>query len=302
MELSAKKEGISFAFLLINFRNNTVQKMISQRFQEMGTSQRRVSFSEPGQHKKDASIKPRDGIPQPRTRSFKEDKKESKGLQWHFSNQMKEDYDSRDIEFATAVASAAFAIRSHEEAELQYQIKKKESQETPMTKVKSRKDETAALASSITRRLSNKETSNPGQSSIKKPMGNEKKDSVTGIPLPPPRRSLVPTKADVWERNKMEKIRKRYQKSKSSVLDWENEKKLLAKLHMEKEKAELERKKSVFSRYYQEKIVQIDRIAGGAKTQLEEKRRKEENKARDTANRIRSTGRLPVTCFCFQCH
>ncbi|KAG7037131.1 hypothetical protein SDJN02_00753, partial [Cucurbita argyrosperma subsp. argyrosperma] len=40
MELSAKKEGISFAFLLINFRNNTVQKMISQRFQEMGTSQR----------------------------------------------------------------------------------------------------------------------------------------------------------------------------------------------------------------------------------------------------------------------
>ncbi|KAG7037130.1 hypothetical protein SDJN02_00752, partial [Cucurbita argyrosperma subsp. argyrosperma] len=133
-------------------------------------------------------------------------------------------------------------------------------------------------------------------------MGNEKKDSVTGIPLPPPRRSLVPTKADVWERNKMEKIRKRYQKRKSSILDWENEKKLLAKLHMEKEKAELERKKSVFSRYYQEKIVQIDRIAGGARTQLEEKRRKEENKARDTANRIRSTGRLPVTCFCFQCH
>ena len=75
---------------------------------------------------------------------------------------MNEDYDSRDIEFATAVASAAFAIRSHEEAELQYQIKKKESQETPMTKVKSRKDEMATLASSITRRLSNKETNNPG--------------------------------------------------------------------------------------------------------------------------------------------
>lgn len=49
----------------------------------------------------------------------------------------------------------------------------------------------------------------PGQSSIKKPTGHEK-DSITGIPLPPPRRSLVETRADVWERHNMEKIRKRY--------------------------------------------------------------------------------------------
>lgn len=49
-----------------------------------------------------------------------------------------------------------------------------------------------------------------GMSSMKKPLGREKKDSGTGTPLPPPRRSLVPTKADVWERNKMEKINKRY--------------------------------------------------------------------------------------------
>lgn len=57
-----------------------------------------------------------------------------------------------------------------------------------------------------------------GQSSIKKPMGQEKiKESMTGIPILPPRRSLVPTKADVWERNKMEKISKRYILSASSV-------------------------------------------------------------------------------------
>lgn len=76
---------------------------------------------------------------------------------------MNEDYDSRDIEFATAVASAAFAIRSQEETDLQYQKKKRESLETPMKKVKSRKDETAAFPPSVTRRLSNKETTNPGK-------------------------------------------------------------------------------------------------------------------------------------------
>lgn len=67
-------------------------------------------------------------------------------------------------------------------------------------------------------------------------------------------------------------------------------------------KAELERKKVLFQQYYQDNIVRIDQIAGGARAQLEEKRRKEEKKARETANRIRSTGRLPVTCFCFQYH
>ncbi|XP_038893935.1 uncharacterized protein LOC120082729 [Benincasa hispida] len=265
-------------------------------------SQRRVSFSDSGQHKKDASIKRRDGIPQKKTRSFKEDKKESKKLKWYFSNQMNEDYDSSDIELATAVASAAFAIRSQEETDLQYQKKKRESLEASISKVKSRKDNTPAFAPSITKRLSNKETTNPGQSSIKKPMEQEKKESMTGIPIPPPRRSLVPTRADVWERNKMEKINKRYHKIKASILVWENERKMRAKLHMEKKKVELEHKKALFLQYYQDNIARIDQIAGGARAQLEEKRKREENKARETANRIRSTGRLPVTCFCLQYH
>ncbi|XP_008447778.2 remorin [Cucumis melo] len=270
------------------------------------TSQRRVSFSDSGQQKRDPTIKPRDGIPQKKTRSFKEDKKESKKLQWYFSNQMNEDYDSKNIEFATAVASAAFAIRSKEETDLQYQKKKRESMEASITKVKSRKDDTAAFAPRITRPLSKKETqtTNPGQSSIKRPMEQEKRESVTGIPKPPapPRRSLIPSRADVWERNKMERISKRYLKIKASILAWENEKKMHAKLHMEKKKDELERKKALFQQYYHENIARIDQIAGGARAHLEEKRKREEKKARETANRIRSTGRLPVTCFCFQYH
>ncbi|KAL0535667.1 hypothetical protein IC582_030008 [Cucumis melo] len=78
---------------------------------------------------------------------------------------MNEDYDSKNIEFATAVASAAFAIRSKEETDLQYQKKKRESMEASITKVKSRKDDTAAFAPRITRPLSKKETqtTNPGK-------------------------------------------------------------------------------------------------------------------------------------------
>ncbi|XP_022923783.1 uncharacterized protein LOC111431392 [Cucurbita moschata] len=260
------------------------------------TFQRRPSFSDSGRHNKDASIKPRDGIPQQKTRSSKEGthKKESKKLRWYFANEMNEDYDSRDLEFATAAASAAFAIRSQEETDLQYQKNKSGSLETPLTKVKTRKDD-------ITRRPSNKETTNPGQSSIKKPTGHEK-DSMTGIPLSPPRRSLVETRADVWERHNMEKIRKRYEKIKLSIHAWENKKKMHAKLHKEKKMAELENKKALFLQNYQDNIVRIDQITEGARAQLEQKRIREEKKARETANRIRSTGRLPVTCFCIQYH
>lgn len=67
-------------------------------------------------------------------------------------------------------------------------------------------------------------------------------------------------------------------------------------------KAELENKKALFLQNYQDNIVRIDQITEGARAQLEQKRRREEKKARETANRIRSTGRLPVTCFCIQYH
>lgn len=78
---------------------------------------------------------------------------------------MSQDYDSEDIGFKTAVAAAAFAIHSLEEAELAIQKKMREELETSGTMIKSRKDDsTADLPSSgrATRRFSNMGLENAG--------------------------------------------------------------------------------------------------------------------------------------------
>lgn len=65
------------------------------------------------------------------------------------------DYDSQESEFATAVAAAAFAIHSMEQAELQYQKERRKSLEItrtntlPDTKIR-------PSSGAATRRLSNK--------------------------------------------------------------------------------------------------------------------------------------------------
>lgn len=43
----------------------------------------------------------------------------------------------------------------------------------------------------------------------------------------------------------------------------------------------------------------IEQIAGGARLKAEEKREKKEIKAREKANKIRTTGKEPKTCCCF---
>ena len=53
------------------------------------------------------------------------------------------------------------------------------------------------------------------------------------------------------------------------------------------------------TQHYGNKVARIDKIAQGALTQLEDKRSKEVSKAREKANKIRKTGRVPVKCFCF---
>lgn len=43
----------------------------------------------------------------------------------------------------------------------------------------------------------------------------------------------------------------------------------------------------------------IGQIAVGARAQAEERKRNDELKAKEKANRIRTTGKIPKTCFCF---
>ncbi|KAJ6891607.1 hypothetical protein NC651_024952 [Populus alba x Populus x berolinensis] len=63
--------------------------------------------------------------------------------------------------------------------------------------------------------------------------------------------------------------------------------------------SELERIRSRALKQFHDDIVDIDQIAGGAKAKAAERQRNEEFKAKEKANTIRKTGKLPRTCFCF---
>lgn len=52
-------------------------------------------------------------------------------------------------------------------------------------------------------------------------------------------------------------------------------------------------------RKYQDTMKYIDEIAGGARAQSHERLRNEELRAKEKANKIRTTGKLPGVCSCF---
>ena len=83
-----------------------------------------------------------------------------------FWSQVSEDYDSGDIEIATAATAVAFAIHSLEEAELVIQNKRREDLETSRTKIKSRKDDSSMglpSAGGATTTFSNTEMKSAGK-------------------------------------------------------------------------------------------------------------------------------------------
>ncbi|XP_050151560.1 remorin 1.4-like isoform X1 [Malus sylvestris] len=218
--------------------------------------------------------------------------------------------DAQDIELATAVASAAFAIHSNEEPKLQYRKGTRES--IPIPRTKSLQDMTTGRPNKETRNnvdeVSRKKTMDqrelpsryPNRASSSRPStpGNgyqNQRGSSVG-------RNDVETKPDAWERAQMKKIQRRYEKVKATIVAWENEKKMQAKAKMERRKNEIEQRRARNMQHYQIKQARIDQIAGGARAQAEEKRRNEESKVKEKAKRIRSTGKAPATCFCFTCN
>lgn len=233
--------------------------------------------------------------------------------------------DAQDVEFSTAVAAAAFAIHSNEEARLQYQKGMRESLQ--ISRTKTLQDAMAGRPSSgeLNRRLSNKEAKNAGEASMRKPVGQDQRTLKSAFPSRYPNRAsstrpstpadgyqnrkgsstghnTLETEADAWEKAQIKKIQRRYDKVKSAILAWEHEKKMQAKIKMEKRKSELEQRRASNMQHYQIKQTRIDQIAGGARAQMEEKRRNEESKVREKVKRIRSKGKVPVKCFCFTCY
>ncbi|CAN4124567.1 unnamed protein product [Withania somnifera] len=85
------------------------------------------------------------------------------------------------------------------------------------------------------------------------------------------------TKADIWEKEEMEKIRERYKKLIKEIVEWETKKKAkreLEKVEAEilsnekmKLQAELDRRRAKAVRHFNNEVGRIKSIAGGAKEQ-----------------------------------
>ncbi|KAE9597350.1 putative remorin [Lupinus albus] len=108
------------------------------------------------------------------------------------------------------------------------------------------------------------------------------------------------TKADAWERNELQKIKERYERLIVTIDSWEKRKKMKARSKLNKhEQSEDELKRVKAVKKYQNQMKYIDEIAEGARAESVERRRNEEFKVKEKANIIRTTGKLPRTCYCF---
>ncbi|CAL5430822.1 unnamed protein product [Camellia sinensis] len=107
------------------------------------------------------------------------------------------------------------------------------------------------------------------------------------------------TKADTWEEAQMAKLKEKYEKLNTTILEWEKKKKDKAKLQKDRTESELERRRAKALQHYRSDMERIDQIARGTRSQAEENKRNEEFKMKEKANKIRSTGKIPATCLCF---
>ncbi|XP_017972438.1 PREDICTED: eukaryotic translation initiation factor 3 subunit A isoform X1 [Theobroma cacao] len=224
---------------------------------------------------------------------------------------MNEEYDTG---FAVAVAAAAYAINSLEEDEARRRIKTERLRNDTTTRVRN--------SDRVTRRYSSKEVRTAGETSSRKSKEQDYRRQESALTTRKPGHSssarpmtmeagdqrwkgnssqlnVVETKADAWEKAQTEKVNRRYEDKKASILAWANEKKLRAKIKMERRKKELEQKIKRNQQFYQAKIARIDHVAGGARAQADEQRRNEELKVKEKARKRRASGQDPVTCFCF---
>ncbi|KAK7362420.1 hypothetical protein VNO77_04531 [Canavalia gladiata] len=308
--------------------------------------------------------------------SFKDKKKVPNWFQRQLSRKMSHDYDSLEMENATAVAAAAFAIYSQEISEIPQE---KKIRDPPLSKTKSKVDDPKSPFSQFggaSKRFSgsfNKPTSDQSHkakedlkkpektitptpsmkttSTLKEKLKNTIDDKKPELPVPkrtqtfgdkhllntdddikpeipppvyqpmslrppppplppspppirktstPARSNSIETKADAWEREEHEKIKERYEKLLETIDAWEKRKKMKARRKLNKhEQSENERKRVKALRKYQDQMSYIQQIADGARAQAEERRRNEVLKAKEKANIIRTTGRIPGPCSCF---
>ncbi|TYJ25862.1 hypothetical protein E1A91_A07G078400v1 [Gossypium mustelinum] len=201
-------------------------------------------------------------------------------------------------ELAVGVAAAAYVVNAIEKDEAKYRIKIEGKKQDTISRV--------GNSDRVSRRYSSKEviTNTAGETSSRK----SRESSKGGGSSAGDQRwkgnysqtnNALETKADAWQNAELHKLNKRYENMKASIHEWEKENKVRAKVKMERRKKELEKKIKRSHQVYQLKISRIDDIAGGARAQVDDKRRNEELKIREKAKQIRATGVVPFTCLCF---
>ncbi|CAI8591444.1 unnamed protein product [Vicia faba] len=206
--------------------------------------------------------------------------------------------ETRDDEFVTAVAAATFSIYSLEEAGILDLKKIRDSPKFSKNQSIARQPsygetskERAFREESRTREGALPLRSSSGISSI----GGYQKQK--GIII---HNKNDKAKAEAWEKAKLQRIQKRYEKMKLQILSWEGEKRIQAKIQMERKKNEMDHQRENVIEHYKRKIARLDMIGQRAIKELEDQRRKQELKVKEKANKIKKTGRVPVTCFCFK--
>ncbi|KAL5096117.1 hypothetical protein RYX36_000444, partial [Vicia faba] len=107
-------------------------------------------------------------------------------------------------------------------------------------------------------------------------------------------------KAEAWEKAKLQRIQKRYEKMKLQILSWEGEKRIQAKIQMERKKNEMDHQRENVIEHYKRKIARLDMIGQRAIKELEDQRRKQELKVKEKANKIKKTGRVSWIISRFQ--
>ncbi|MFQ6637135.1 hypothetical protein Gotur_012597 [Gossypium turneri] len=222
----------------------------------------------------------------------------------HRKMKMVEQYER---ELAVGVAAAAYVVNAIEKDEAKYRIKIEGKKQDTISRV--------GNSDRVSRRYSSKEvtTNTAGETSSRK---SRESSQGGGLSAGDQRwkgnysqtNNALESKADAWQNAELHKLNKRaftnmiklrYENMKASIHEWEKEKKVRAKVKMERKKKELEKKIKRSHQVYQLKISRIDDIAGGARAQVDEKRRNEELKIKEKANQIRATGVVPFTCLCF---
>ncbi|XP_058081576.1 remorin 1.4-like isoform X2 [Magnolia sinica] len=257
-----------------------------------------------------------------------------------FSSRMSRDSSISDGEFETIVAATAFAITTLEETDSLNKKRSSDISISKMKSRKDDTLAGPSKASSIPTRSTEVATKKPelfdGKSLEKSATGNQKlQEKATGT-VPSIKKTTTfsldnkgepesskdktgrptsndgkgneyssangktETQADAWEKSQMAKIKKRFQKQWSTIQSWEDEKKSKAKRRLDRKESVLDLRRARATQAYQLEIQRINKIAEGARSIAEESKRNDESKTREKARKYKSTGQLPVTCFCFQ--